>query len=97
MPNVVLEAMAAGRAVVAADVEGVSEALGPGATSQMVPLGQPARFVELLSGFLQDAEARSAVGAANRERAQQAFSFAAVVSAYEALYAELLNKPLAHN
>ena len=38
MPNVVLEAMAAGKPVVATDVEGVAEALGPDAAEQIVPL-----------------------------------------------------------
>ena len=37
MPNVVLEAMASRRPVVATDVEGVRELLGPGADLQTVP------------------------------------------------------------
>ena len=39
MPNVVLQAMAAGRAIVAAAVEGVAELLGPAASAQCVAFG----------------------------------------------------------
>jgi glycosyltransferase involved in cell wall biosynthesis len=89
MPNVVLEAMASGRAIVATDVEGVREALGPNAKHQVVPLNDPSGFSERIVTLLADSALRQRLGNANQQRAAEAFSFAAMVGAYEQLYLEL--------
>jgi glycosyltransferase involved in cell wall biosynthesis len=91
MPNVVLEAMAIGRAVVATDVEGVREALGPNAPHQVVAVDDPQGFSERIVVLLNDAELRNRLELANLRRAGEAFSFAAMVGAYERLYLELLS------
>jgi glycosyltransferase involved in cell wall biosynthesis len=95
MPNVVLEAMASGRAVVATDVEGVREALGPNALQQVVAVDDPRGFAERIVLLLNDAELRNRLQKANFRRAGEAFSFAAMVDAYERLYWELLSGGLA--
>ncbi|MEX2112355.1 MAG: glycosyltransferase [Pirellulales bacterium] len=89
MPNVVLEAMAAGKPVVATDVEGVSEALGPGAAQQAVRVGHAEAFAAKLRLILGDAPLAAALGRENRERVRQHFSIDAMVTAYERLYASL--------
>lgn len=98
MPNVVLEAMAAGRAVVATDVEGVAELLGDEQQArnaeQVVSRHDPQRFADQIVHFLEDENLRSAFGEANQKRAREQFSFAATVSAYEQLYDTLLNRAL---
>ena len=91
MPNVVLEAMASGRAVVATDVEGVREALGPNALQQVVAVDDPRGFSERVVLLLNDAELRNRLEKANLQRAGEAFSFAAMIDAYERLYGELLS------
>ena len=50
LPNVVLEAMASGRPVVASDVGAISSAVVDGVTGLLVPPGDPARLREALDG-----------------------------------------------
>ena len=73
MPNVVLEAMAAGRPLVATDVEGVRELLGPLAERQAVRYGDSPALAGRIAGFLGDPAAAAAVGSANRRRVEDAF------------------------
>ncbi len=90
MPNVVLEAMAAGRAMVATDVEGVREALGPMAPQQVVAVNDPRGFAERIAALLNNSTLRQTLENANRDYVDHAFSFAAMMTAYERLYRELL-------
>lgn len=92
MPNVVLEAMAAGRAVVATDVEGVRELLASDGLQQVVFPRDPRQFGERIVRLLGDETLRNSLGVANQARAREQFSFAATVSAYERLYDELLGR-----
>ncbi|MEZ6069770.1 MAG: glycosyltransferase [Pirellulales bacterium] len=89
MPNVVLEAMAAGIAVVANDVEGVREVLGPNGAEQIVPPGDRDAFVARIVGMLENDERRQAIGAANARRAHDVYSFETMVGSYESLYESL--------
>lgn len=63
----VLEAMAAGRSVVAADVEGMAEALGPGGA--LVPSEAPEALARAVADRLRDPALAAAEGRAGRERA----------------------------
>jgi glycosyltransferase involved in cell wall biosynthesis len=90
MPNVVLEAMAGGRAVVATDVEGVRESLGPNAKEQVVAADDPRGFSERIATLLADDVLRQRLGNANQTRAKAEFSHLVMVAAYEAVYLELL-------
>lgn len=92
MPNVVLEAMAAGRAVVANDVEGVRELLAPNDAEQVVAPHEPQRFGEQIIRLLNDDSLRTRLGALNQARASAKFSFGASVSAYQRLYGQLLGR-----
>lgn len=88
MPNVILEAMAAGKAVVATAVEGVSELLGDVAAAQTAPPADysalAARMVELAN----DGAARARLAAANQSRAK-GFAWDVMVAAYERLFMEV--------
>jgi glycosyltransferase involved in cell wall biosynthesis len=89
MPNVVLEAMAAGLPVVATAAEGVRELLGPEAGCQIVPHGDAAAFVQAVSRLARDAALRAELGKQNQRRAAEHFSLEAMVRRYEALFEEL--------
>lgn len=85
MPNVVLEAMAAGKPVLAAAVEGVPELLGEYAADQTFPPEDDEAFLTSLAILTQDADTMERLGEANRHRAMSLFTIARVVEAYERL------------
>jgi glycosyltransferase involved in cell wall biosynthesis len=90
MPNAILEAMAAGKPIVATSVEGVVEALGPLAADQVVPPLDSQAFADKVVATLADSALLRRLGLENRERAQTNFSLDAVADAYERLYESLL-------
>lgn len=89
MPNVVLEAMAAGRAIVATDVGGVRELIRDGQHGFIVPCGDAEAIAERLVASAQDADLRKRLGAAARARVERRFSTRAMAVAYARLYEEL--------
>lgn len=89
MPNVVLEAMASRRPVVASDVEGVRELLGPAASRQTVRYGDSQAFADKVVSLLHDPAETTAVGEENRRRAEENFDIMRMVSAYEHLWESL--------
>jgi glycosyltransferase involved in cell wall biosynthesis len=90
MPNVVLEAMAAGKPLVACQVEGVLEILGPLADPQTVPVGDAAAFVAKLAQIVEDPAHAEQLGAANRQRVEQHFSIERMAQQYDLLYTSLV-------
>ena len=89
-PNVVLEAMALGRPVVAAAVGGVPEIIEDGANGLLVSTRDPNDYAEAVLRCLDDRAWAEAIGACARERVQRAFSLDRMVESYRALYAELV-------
>jgi glycosyltransferase involved in cell wall biosynthesis len=90
MPNAVLEAMAAGLPVVATNVEGVDELLGPLAGVQTVRYGDTESLVEKVVVFMRDRQFAVRTGAENRRRVEAEFSISRTVKAYENLWESLL-------
>lgn len=91
MPNVILEAMAAGKPVVATQAEGVQELLGAEATEQLCPHEDAAGFAERIVHLANDSVLAAELGAQNRARAAAEFSLEAMVSRYAALYESLVS------
>jgi starch synthase (maltosyl-transferring) len=90
MPNVVLEAMAARRAVVATNVEGVGELVVPGETGWLVPPRDPPALALALAEAADDRDRRRRFGEAARARVEDGFTPSRTVDAYERLWAGLL-------
>lgn len=88
--NVLLEAGACGRPVVATDVPGCRQAVKPGENGLLVPLRDPEALAEAIAILLKDAALRARMGARGREIAVQEFSEERVVRETLALYRELL-------
>ena len=86
MPNVVLEAMAAGVPVLATDVEGVREVLGPAAEQQTVRFGDRDSFQRKLLALLDDDNLRLQLISANHSRVKSQFTIQQMVAAYEQLW-----------
>jgi glycosyltransferase involved in cell wall biosynthesis len=92
MPNVVLEAMAAGVAVLATDVQGVGELLGDLAPLQTVRFGDTVALAHQASRLIGDQELRDSIRRANRQRVVEHFSLEAMIDRYQQLYEALLTK-----
>jgi starch synthase (maltosyl-transferring) len=86
MPNAILEAMAAGKPVVATRSEGVLELLGAAAESQSVSLTDLDQLAGKITAMLAKPELASELGRQNQKRAEEQFSLASMVAGYEALY-----------
>jgi glycosyltransferase involved in cell wall biosynthesis len=92
VPVSILEAMAAGRAVVATDVGGVREQVVEGETALLVPPGDPGAFARAVAALLADPARRGAFGAAGQARARARFTVERAAAAIAAVYAELLGR-----
>ena len=86
-PTVVLEAMAAGRPVVAAASGGIVDMVLDGRTGLLVPPGDSDALASALSDVLRHPQKAAAFGVAGRERARE-FAVSAVVTRLEAMYAD---------
>jgi glycosyltransferase involved in cell wall biosynthesis len=90
MPNVVLEAMAARRAVVASAVEGTEDLVIPGRTGWLVPPGDRESLADALVDSASDPGRLHRFGEVARARVEASFTPARVVESYERLWAGVL-------
>ena len=86
-----LEAMAAGRPVVATRVGGLGEAVVDGVTGLLVAPEDPSALAAALTRLCDDAELARAYGAAGPERVARGHLPEQMVAAYEELYLEVLD------
>lgn len=85
-----LEAMAAGRVVVASSVGGLREVVRPGETGFLVPPEDPNALADALFRLLQDEKLRTKMGEAGASRAAREFHARQMVASYERLYTSVL-------
>ena len=91
-PNVVLEAMAAGVAVIATRVGGTPEVVEDNDTGVLVQPGDAAAVAAASLGLAGDREASEAMGQRARTAARSRFSIPAMVSATTALYESAIGR-----
>jgi glycosyltransferase involved in cell wall biosynthesis len=84
LSQVILEAMAAGVAVVATKVGGIPECVVPGETGLLVPPRDSDALADALIDLLGDSARRRALGEAGRHRVRDHFSADKYLSAFEA-------------
>lgn len=89
LPNVALEASAAGVPVVATAVGGTPEVIEDGSTGVLIPPGNPRVMAAAIQKLLASAALRRAYGEAGRRRVRNEFTFAAQAEQYRRLFAEL--------
>lgn len=89
LSNSVLEAMAAGRPVVATDVGATADAVVDGATGILVPPADPMRLSEALERLLSAPELAREMGTAGLQRAEEIYSARAALANIESLYDRL--------
>jgi glycosyltransferase involved in cell wall biosynthesis len=86
LPLSLLEAMTAGKAVVATPVGGVVELIEPDVTGLIVPPRSPAALAEAVCQLLDNERQREEIGRHARAYVSRNFSIHHMVSAYDALY-----------
>lgn len=90
-PTVVLEAMAAGRPVVAAASGGILDMVADGSTGLLYPPGDSAALAAALTTLLRDPQKAEAFGVAGRDRSRQ-FTVSAIVERIEQMYADAVGR-----
>jgi glycosyltransferase involved in cell wall biosynthesis len=92
MPNVVMEAMGLGKAVLCGEAEGVRDLLGEAADAQTAPFGDANRWSKRLLSLANDADTRHELGEANSARILKHFSRSVMVGRFESLFERLASE-----
>jgi glycosyltransferase involved in cell wall biosynthesis len=90
-PVTIIEALAAGRAVVATAVGGVRDVVDDGETGYLVPPGDTEALAERLGRLVRDPAQREAMGREGRERVLRRYAVERLVGDVDDLYQELLD------
>ncbi len=88
-PIALIEAMTAGRAIVATRVGGMPSILDEGRCGVLVPPRRPAALAEAMGGLLEDAARRAELGGLAERRALSDYTLESVAGRWEALYRKL--------
>ncbi len=94
LPNVVLEAMSAGRAVVASSVDGTVEAVMDEETGLLVPPGDTEKLRDAYLKLIENRDRTKEMGLKGRKRIEDVFSLDKQVEAFQSLYEEFYHKAL---
>ncbi|MDQ2151016.1 glycosyltransferase family 4 protein [Alcaligenaceae bacterium C4P045] len=86
LPKALLEAAAAGRAVVTTDVPGCRDAIEPDVTGVLVPVKDAASLADSIGQLAQDETLRTSMGLAGRALAEQAFDVREVAGKHVHVY-----------
>ncbi|MEW6359378.1 MAG: glycosyltransferase family 4 protein [Planctomycetota bacterium] len=89
-PYALLEAMAAGRPVVASDVCGLGDVIEDGANGLLVPVGEAARLAEAVARLGRDSELRRRLGRAARQTVETRYRLADAIAKLDAVYGRVL-------
>ncbi|WP_323720632.1 glycosyltransferase [Acetomicrobium sp.] len=92
VPLTILEAMAAGKPVVATSVGGVPELVESGVTGILVPPGDVASLANAFLKLANDPKLRQSMGKEGQKKARECFDIAFIAREYESLYLKLLRE-----
>jgi len=90
MSNTILESMACAKPVVATDVGGNREMVMDGRNGILVESGNVPQLAETLAALLRDEGKIALYGSNSRKIVEENYSISSMVSAYEAVYADVL-------
>ncbi|TAL09969.1 MAG: glycosyltransferase family 1 protein [Chloroflexota bacterium] len=97
MPNVVLEAMASGMAVVATKVAAVPSMITDGLTGVLVDIGATDQLASALIGLIQDGPRRTAIADAGAKHVAATYPIEHIVDQIERAYLAILRSPIPAN
>lgn len=89
LPNVVLEAMQAGKPVVATAAPGTAELVVDGETGRLVPVGDARALAQAIRAVVDDPALSERLGEGGRRRVASHYDAAAMIAGYAALYERL--------
>ncbi|MFO0919405.1 MAG: glycosyltransferase [Planctomycetaceae bacterium] len=92
MPNVVLEAMAAGKPVIATQVEGIADLVIPGTTGWLIPIENPPMLAEAIVQILADSARAIAMGKESQVICGKNFTTQEFVRAHSQLFCQFREK-----
>lgn len=90
LPRVLVEAAAAGRAVVTTDVPGCRDAIESGVTGILVPVRDAKALANAIQRLIEDAKLRQRMGSEGRLLAEKEFSIEKIVNAHMEIYRKLV-------
>ena len=90
LPLVIIEAMAAGKPVIATAVSGIPEVVADGETGLLVPPGRPDALAQAILRLAEDPALAGRMGEAGRQRAARQFSTESFTQAVAQLYGHIL-------
>ena len=93
LPNVILEAMASGLAVVASAISGIPLAVEHGVTGRLVAEGDVDDLGEALLRVLGEPDRMRSMGVSGRLKAEEALTWDAVAARYRHAYLQALGRP----
>ena len=88
-PKVLIEAAAAGRAVVTTDVPGCRDAIIPDKTGLLVPVRDDVALANAIQDLIKNTEKRKTMGIAGRELAEKEYKIENIVKAHLKIYRDL--------
>lgn len=94
LPNVVMEAMAASRPVIATEVGGCPELVEEGETGFLVPTRDPETLASAILKILRDGDLAERMGKKGRQRIEDSFKRQLMVDKTQDLYERLLERSL---
>jgi glycosyltransferase involved in cell wall biosynthesis len=96
-PNVCLEAMSAGRAIVASSAGGMAEMLDQGRVGRLVPPGDPAILSREIIHLLRTPSERNRLGEIARQRVLDTYNEGVIGAMMERIYSEAIERTRATN
>ena len=91
VPQVLLQALAMGRAVVASPIGGIPEVVHHETTGLLCPAGDASAFAEAIARLLAEPELRERLGAAGRDLVLSRYSATAMCERTEGFYERLVS------
>ena len=92
LPKSLLEAGAAGRAIVTTNVPGCRDAILPNKTGLVVPLKDPKKLADTIQWLVENPKKRIAMGKAGRKYTEKEFRIEKIVKLHLKIYKKLINK-----
>lgn len=92
LPLCILEAMAAGKPVVATDADGTNELIVNGETGLLVPLRDPGKFADAILSLLQDADMAADIGSKAKMFVEKQHNFNTMIHEYKSFYRNMINQ-----